>query len=177
VRWRCAATCRPAALRQRHRVEHCTACPPDLQARLSGLGMVAVMQPLFASLGRARAGNAFPEHLRPHLAAHRALLRAGVRLAFSSDLPVVPDPNPWAGLAAAVADPGGRLTPLQALRAYTSGGAYAAFAEHERGTLEPGRLADFQVLDADPFAIAPENWPGLRPSAVAVGGAPVLGSL
>ena len=40
-----------------------------------------------------------------------------------------------------------------------------------------GRLADFQVLDADPFAIRPEKWPGLRPSAVAVGGAPVLGTL
>ena len=139
--------------------------------------MVAVMQPLFATLGRPRSAAAFPESLRPHLAAHRALLRAGVRLAFSSDLPVVPDPDPWAGLAAAVADPVGRLTPLQALRAYTSGGAYAAFAERERGTLEPGRLADFQVLDTDPFAMAPAKWPGLRPSAVAVGGAPVLGTL
>jgi predicted amidohydrolase YtcJ len=167
----------PAAVRQRHRVEHCTACPPDLQARLARLGMLAVMQPLFATLGRARAGGAFPEHLRPHLGAHRALLRAGVRLAFSSDLPVVPDPDPWAGLAAAVADPAGPLRPLQALRAYTSGGAYAAFAERERGTLEPGMLADFQVLDADPFAIRPEKWLGLRPSAVAVGGAPVLGTL
>jgi predicted amidohydrolase YtcJ len=139
--------------------------------------MVAVMQPLFASAGRARAGTAFPEHLRPHLAAHRALLQAGVRLAFSSDLPVVPDPDPWAGLAAAVADPAGPLTPLQAIRAYTAGGAYAAFAERERGTLEPGMLADFQVLDADPFAMQPKKWPGLRPSAVAVGGAPVSGKL
>lgn len=167
----------PAALRQRHRVEHCTACPPDLQQRLARLGMVAVMQPLFATAGRARTASVFPEQLRPHLAAHRALLAAGVRVAFSSDLPVVPDPDPWVGLAAAARDPAGRITPLQALRAYTSGGAYAAFAERERGTLEPGMLADFQVLDSDPLAMEPEQWPGLRPSAVAVGGAPVLGTL
>ena len=104
-------------------------------------------------------------------------LKAGVPLAFSSDLPVVADPDPWAGLAAAVADPAGGLTPLQALRAYTAGGAYAAFAETERGSLEVGRHADFQVLDRDPFAMAPQKWPGLRPSAVAVGGAPVYGKL
>jgi predicted amidohydrolase YtcJ len=167
----------PAAAGLRHRVEHCTACPPDLQRRLAGLGMVAVMQPLFAAAGRPRARDAFPESLRPYLAPHRALLRAGVGLAFSSDLPVVPDPDPWAGLAAAVADPAGALTALQALRAYTAGGAYAAFAEAERGTLEPGRLADFQVYERDPLAMAPEKWPGLRPSAVAVGGAPVSGRL
>jgi len=164
----------PEARRLRHRVEHCTACPPDLQARVAGLGMPAVMQPLFASFGRARAGGAFPGALQAHLAPHRALLRAGVRLAFSSDLPVAPDPNPWAGIAAAVTDAAGPLTLLQALRAYTAGGAYAAFAESERGTLEPGMLADFQVLDVSPFRLPPEKWPGLRPSAVAVGGAPVF---
>ncbi|HEX6349547.1 MAG TPA: amidohydrolase [Candidatus Dormibacteraeota bacterium] len=167
----------PPALALRHRVEHCTACPPDLQARLARLGMVAVMQPLFASVGRARAGGAFPDAVRPHLAAHRALLRAGVRLVFSSDLPVVPDPDPWAGIAAAVTDTAGPLTLLQALRAYTAGGAYVAFSERERGTLEPGMLADFQVLDADPFGLAPEKWPGLRPTAVAVAGAPAWGTL
>jgi predicted amidohydrolase YtcJ len=167
----------PAAPRLRHRVEHCTACPPDLQRRLAGLGMVAVMQPLFASIGRTRAHDAFPAALRPHLAPHRALLQAGVRLAFSSDLPVVPDPDPWAGMAAAAADPSGGLTPLQALRAYTAGGAYAAFAEADRGSLEQGRLADFQVFERDPLAMAPDKWPGLRPSAVAVAGAPVLGRL
>ena len=166
----------PAGSRLRHRVEHCTACPPDLQARLARLGMAAVMQPLFASVGRSRAGGAFPDALRPHLAAHRALLRAGVPLAFSSDLPVVADPDPWAGIAAAVNDPQGALTLLQALRAYTAGGAYVAFAERERGTLETGKLADFQVLDADPFRVPSEKWPGLRPSAVAVGGAPVWGA-
>ena len=89
---------------------------------------------------------------------------------------MVADPDPWAGIAAAVNDPQGALTLLQALRAYTAGGAYVAFAERERGTLETGKLADFQVLDADPFRVPSEKWPGLRPSAVAVGGAPVWGA-
>jgi predicted amidohydrolase YtcJ len=166
----------PGARGLRHRVEHCTACPPDLQARLASLGMVAVMQPLFAAFGRQRAAAAFTPDLLPHLAAHRAILRQGVPLAFSSDLPVVNDPDPWIQLRAAILDERGGLTRLQALRAYTAGGAYAAFAENERGTLEPGMAADFQVHERDPLEIEPEKWQGLRPSAAAVGGALAYGS-
>jgi hypothetical protein len=166
----------PSARRLRHRVEHCTACPPDLQARMAGLGMVAVMQPLFVSFGRERAAGAFTAELVPHLAPHRWLLRQRVPLAFSSDLPVVNDPDPWVQLRAAILDERGGLTPLQALRAYTAGGAYAAFQEQERGTLEPGMQADFQVHEQNPFDLNPEQWQGLRPSATAVGGALAYGS-
>jgi hypothetical protein len=167
----------PPARRLRHRVEHCTACPPDLQVRMAGLGMVAVMQPLFVSFGRERAAAAFTAELLPHLAPHRSLLRHRVPLAFSSDLPVVNDPDPWVQLRAAILDDRGGLTALQALRAYTAGGAYAAFQEHERGTLEPGMQADFQVHEQSPFDLHPEQWQGLRPSAVAVGGALAYGRL
>jgi predicted amidohydrolase YtcJ len=162
--------------RLRHRVEHCTYCPPDLQRRMAGAGMVAVMQPLFSSFGRARLGGEIGPGAERHVAAHRDLLRAGVAVAFSSDLPVVPDPNPWAGLAAAVADPEQPLTPLQALRAYTAAGAWTSFEEGVKGTLEVGRLADFQVYPVDPLELAPGEWPALRPRLVALAGRPVAGS-
>jgi predicted amidohydrolase YtcJ len=46
-----------------------------------------------------------------------------------------------------------RLTPAQALRAYTYGSAYATFAEHRVGLLDLGYLADFAVLSADPLQV------------------------
>ncbi len=162
--------------RLRHRVEHCTYCPPDLQGRMARAGIVAVMQPLFSSFGRARLGSEIGPGAERHVAAHRDLLRAGVTVAFSSDLPVVADPNPWAGLAAAVADPEQPLTPLQALRAYTAGGAWTSFEEGVKGTLEGGRLADFQVYAVDPLELPASEWPALRPRLVAVAGRPVSGS-
>ena len=163
--------------RLRHRVEHCTYCPPDLQGRMARAGMVAVMQPLFSSLGRVRLGERDRARRGAPRGRHRDLLRAGVAVAFSSDLPVVTDPNPWSGLAAAVTDPEQPLTRLQALRAYTAGGAWTSFEESVKGTLEVGRVADFQVYPVDPLELPPGEWPALRPRLVALAGRPVAGLL
>jgi len=160
----------------RHRVEHCTICPPDLRRRLARLRMVAVMQPLVLRAPRLAPG-VFPEVARGDFSPHRALLRAGVRVAFSSDLPVTPDPNPWAGIRAAVEDDVNGIGVSDALGAYTAGGAYASAEEAVKGTLEPGMLADLQVYSADPLARPQTDWDGLRPQAVLLGGALVSGSL
>ena len=158
----------------RHRVEHCTYCPPDLRARLAGAGMAAVMQPLFSSFGRVRLGAEIGPGAERDVAAHRDLLAAGVTVAFSSDLPVVADPNPWPGISAAVTDPEQPLTALQALRAYTVAGAWTSFEEGRKGTLEAGRQADFQVYTRDPLELPPGDWPALRPRLVALAGRPVF---
>jgi predicted amidohydrolase YtcJ len=134
--------------------------------------MVAVMQPLAARAARDWPGL-FPAKQRGDLAAHAALMRAGVTVAFSSDLPVSADPNPWPGLRAAVEDPVNGVTTLAALRAYTSAGAYASFDEGVKGTLDVGMLADLQVYTTDPLEIPRERWDGLRPQSVLVGGARV----
>lgn len=163
----------------RHRVEHCTICPPDLQARLARLGMMAVMQPAAARFGRVASALFFPVRDRADLAAHRRLLKAGVHVAFSSDLPVTADPNPWPGIRVAIGDPVNGISPLAALRAYTSGGAYASFEEGVKGTLDEGMVADLQVYDGDPLERPPEEvaWEELRPRAVLLGGVRVFGSL
>ncbi len=161
----------------RHRVEHCTICPPDLQARLAALGMVAVMQPMAARFGRVASSLFFPARDRTHLAPHSRLMRAGVRVAFSSDLPVSPDPNPWPGIRVAVDDQVNGISLLAALRAYTSGGAYGSFEETEKGTLDVGMLADLQVYGEDPLGDVPPKPEGLRPNAVLLGGVPVFGKL
>ncbi len=173
----CDAVEAAGAIGLRHRVEHCTICPPDLQARLARLGMVAVMQPMAARFAREFPSVSFPAHLRWYLAAHVPLLRAGVPVAFSSDLPVVPDPNPWPGIRSAVEDRLNGINELAALRAYTSAGAYASFEEDVKGTLDIGKLADLQVYDVDPLAEPRPAWDSLRPRAVLVGGVTVFGSL
>jgi predicted amidohydrolase YtcJ len=160
----------------RHRVEHCTICPPDLQARMARLGMVAVMQPMAARFTRVSSAIFFPVRDRADLAPHARLLRAGVPLAFSSDLPVSPDPNPWPGIQVAVDDQVNGISMLAALRAYTTGGAYASFEESDKGTLDVGMLADLQVYDQDPIDVE-SGRDRLRPRAVLVGGVRAFGRL
>ena len=172
----CDAVAAAGGTHLRHRVEHCTICPRDLRRRLARLRMVAVMQPL-AALAPRMAPGLFPVLNRADLAPHRPLLHAGVQVAFSSDLPVSPDPNPWVGIRAAVEDGVNGMTVLEALRAYTAGGAYASFEETVKGTLEPGRLADLQVYESDPLSVPMTSWHRLRPQAVLLGGAVVFGKL
>jgi predicted amidohydrolase YtcJ len=64
-----------------------------------------------------------------------------------------------------------------ALKAYTAGGAYASFEESDKGTLEPGMLADLQVYDRDPVDEPASSRPALLPSAVFVGGVRVFGNV
>ena len=111
------------------------------------------------------------------LAAHGPLSKAGVVIAFSSDLPVTPDPNPWPGIRAAIEDQVNGISLLAALRAYTAGGAFASFEEHVKGTLDPGMVADLQIYDRDPIDEAMSTWDQLRPRAVLLGGTRVFGNL
>ncbi|HEV2477962.1 MAG TPA: amidohydrolase [Candidatus Dormibacteraeota bacterium] len=172
----CDAVEAASAIRLRHRVEHCTICPPDLQARLAKLGMVAVMQPMAARFSRVASTIFFPVRDRLDLAPHRGLLKLGVSLAFSSDLPVATDPNPWPGIRVAVEDQVNGISMLAALRAYASGGAYASFEEGIKGTLEPGMLADLQIYGGDPLEMEDVDLEQLRPRAVLLGGVKVFGS-
>jgi predicted amidohydrolase YtcJ len=92
------------------------------------------------------------------------MLRTGAKLAFGTDFPVE-SPNPFPGLSAAISrqdingqPPGGwfpseRVSLPQALSAYTRGAAYAGFAEQKIGALDPGKWADFVIVDRDPTKV------------------------
>jgi predicted amidohydrolase YtcJ len=69
-----------------------------------------------------------------------------------------------------------RISVEEAVRAYTVGGAYAAFDEGRKGALEPGKLADFVVLEGDPFA-EPQRIRTLRVRSTWLGGKPVYDRL
>ena len=135
---------------RRHRVEHIEAPAPEDIPRFAQLGVVASMQPQHAeptlvdvwrqNLGPARAANGWP---------WRSILRSGGRLAFGTDWPVVPL-DPFASLrVAGDRHATQRLSLDEALRAWTSGSAYAEHAEHQKGELREGMLADITVVDLD----------------------------
>jgi predicted amidohydrolase YtcJ len=142
----------------RHRIEHCAVLPPAELARIAGLGLIPSPQGRFVN----EIGDGMRAALGPERESWcyrlRSVLDAGCVLPGSSDRPVVQG-APLLGIVDMVRrrtasgellGPDERLTPEQALRAYTYGSAYAAFREHDLGTLEPGKLADFVALSADP---------------------------
>ena len=113
------------------------------------------------------------------------LLRTNAKLAFGSDTPVE-SPDPFAGLATAVSredaggqPPGGwrpeeRVTREQALAGFTTGAAYASFAETKTGRIAPGLWADFILLDRDPLTATPADLRKARVSETWVGGRKVF---
>ncbi|MDX2063837.1 MAG: amidohydrolase, partial [Bacteroidia bacterium] len=150
----------------RPRIEHAQVVAPDDFGRFKALGVIASVQPTHATSDKNMAEDRLgPERIRGAYA-WQALLAAGVRLAAGSDFPVE-GANPFWGLYAAVtrqdtaaAPPGGwypqqRLSRAQALHAFTLGAAYAAHQERVLGSLEPGKWADFIVVDRD-YTTCPE---------------------
>ena len=151
----------------RMRVEHCCYVTPPILARLKRGSFVDSSATGFMDeLGEAYVANRGQDAMR-HMWPHRSLIDAGVPAPGHSDFAVC-RVSPWTAIAAMVtrrtttgADLDAReaVTPREALRAYTWLGAWAGREEHEKGSLEPGKLADLivldrDVLDGDPAAIA-----------------------
>ena len=152
-------------------IEHCQVlrrAPIDDLARFSSLGIIANIQAIHATedmdwaedrLGTSRLEGSY---------AWNDLLKTGATLIGSSDHPIS-SYNPWYGMHAAVTRqnrdnipekgwfPHQAMTRKQALQSYTIWAAYAEFAEHIKGSIEVGKLADFIVIDRDYFRIPSQN--------------------
>jgi predicted amidohydrolase YtcJ len=148
----------------RFRIEHDQVIDPNQFDQFRALDVIASVQPchlltdmnwVVERIGAQRAKTSYP---------WASFLKHGVALAFGTDYPVEPI-NPFRGLYAAVTRkneagtkeffPEQRITLEQAIAAYTTGSAYAQFAAKEKGTLAPGMLADFVVLDRDITKVPP----------------------
>jgi predicted amidohydrolase YtcJ len=162
----------------RHRIEHCGVCRPSDVARIARLGVIPVPQARFISeIGDGMLDALGPERA-PDCYRERSFLDAGITVPGSSDRPVV-DGAPLLGIhdlvnqRTASGRPFNRaeaLTVEEAITAYTMGSATAAFDEHRKGSITPGKLADLVVLDADLTAIDPDGIAETGVLATMVGG-------
>jgi hypothetical protein len=144
---------------RRFRIEHAQHLDPSLIDRYARSGVIASMQPYHAiDDGRWAEKKIGAERSRWSYA-FRSLLDAGAIVTFGSDWTVAPL-NPLTGIAAAVNRPWipeQNISVEEALRCYTENNAYALFAEHERGRIARGYLADIAILSDDIFTIAKEQ--------------------
>ncbi|MGH8004548.1 MAG: amidohydrolase, partial [Limisphaerales bacterium] len=169
--------------RLRQRIEHVQLIRSEDLSKFKKYKVAASMQPSHAPSDRyiadkqwgTRSRNAYPWH---------SLLKAGALVAFGSDAPVEPL-EPLAGIYSAVCRkkpeekeswyPFQAVSISEAIWAYTVAPAILSGDESKRGTLMPGKLADFVVLSEDPFKISSERLPSLEVLATVVGGRVVYG--
>ncbi len=164
----------------RFRIEHVQIMKPQDIQRMKALGVVAAVQPFTICtpdkdvklLGPARAKQAYPFH---------SLFKAGVPVAFGSDIPAEVDYQPLLAIYYAVTrkDKSGKqgplnagecFTPVEALYCYTMGSAYAEFMENEKGSITQGKLADMTLLSADLTTVPKETIKNIDVLMTIVGG-------
>ncbi|MBD3254303.1 MAG: amidohydrolase family protein [Candidatus Lokiarchaeota archaeon] len=140
----------------RHRIEHASILTPDVIEDIQKLNLIASCQPSFLNseynwlekrLGKERLKYTYP---------YKSLIEAGIKVAAGSDCPVeVPDVI--MGLHALVTRNGlnkDECIPVyDALKMYTINGAFAAFEEDIKGTIESGKYADLVILDKNPLKL------------------------
>lgn len=164
----------------RHRLIHYCIVDEDILRRTRELGVGVDIQPRFISLN----GKRVREFLGPERTAMtypwKTVLDWGIPAAGGSDSPV-DRLEPLQGIHNAVNrqvdsvpglvfQPKEKLSVLEALHLYTIGSAYSTFEEGIKGTITPGKLADFVVLSDDPCRVPPETIRDLRVEMTVVGG-------
>jgi predicted amidohydrolase YtcJ len=161
----------------RLRIEHCSVMNPQLLGRMQRLGVMAIPFGSYIYYHGEKMGSYGSKRLEMMLP-HRSFLDAGIPIAGSSDYPCGPW-NPLIGIQSCVTrksrageeiGPGQRITPEEALRVYTLGGAYASFEENDKGSIKVGKLADFVLLGGDPTSAEPDSIAEIPVVATMLGG-------
>ena len=163
----------------RLRIEHAQVTTPMQILKFKDLKVVASMEPRHLLSDMAWAETRLGPKRAAHSYAWAEMLKKGVPLAFGSDYPF-DRLNPFEGLYAATTRkslngkleyfPEQKITIDQAIAAYTTGSAFAEFAEKEKGQIVAGMLADFTVLDRDPTAVDAQKLLQTRVLRTVVGG-------
>jgi predicted amidohydrolase YtcJ len=166
----------------RHRIEHCTLVNPALLRRIAAIGAIPTPFYTYVYYHGDKWAQYGEERLR-WMFAHRSFLDQGIRVAGASDH--VPGPyEPLMAIQSMVTrkDYRGRvwganqkITVDEALRICTLHGAYSSFEEDSKGSITPGKLADFVVLGEDPHRVDPEHIKDIPVVRTVVGGQTMYG--
>lgn len=169
----------------RHRIEHYAVATDERIRRTADLGVIPVPQGVFISdFGDGMAEAVEPE-LHDLIYRVKSLADAGIVLNGSTDSPVS-DANPLVSIhdmvnrrtgSGRVLGPAERITAELAVRAYTYGSAYSVSQEHDKGTIEVGKLADFVTLSDDLLEVAPDRIRDQQVTGTVIGGEVVFGDL
>jgi predicted amidohydrolase YtcJ len=171
---------------RRWRIEHAQHLAERDFDRFAQLRVIASVQP-YQAIDDGRWAEARIGHERAgRMHAYRTFIEHGVRLAFGTDWPVAPlDPmlTLYAATTRATLDgkhpqgwfPEQKVSIQEAIAAYTMGSAYAEFQEQDKGSLEPGKLADMVLLSQDVLTIAPAAIRDTHVLRTWVGGVEVYG--
>jgi predicted amidohydrolase YtcJ len=164
--------------RRRHRIEHAALCPTALSEEIARAGATVVTHPDFLRLFGERYASELEPEEHDGLYPLKSLLDAGVPLALGSDAPIgVSRPLAAIESASRRTTAGGRILGgsqavdvAQALELHTYAGATAAGLETALGSIEPGKLADLVLLDADPLTVPVDEVASIGVRATLVGG-------
>ncbi len=150
---------------RRHRIEHFPFRRKESIRRAAAMGVPVCQQPFFIDFRvddfRRRKSPIPGEYLHTSVPL-RTMLTEGVHLAFGADVPAFPSYRPLDSIRCAMRrvtgegqdlDSAEQITFAEALRIHTAGNAYAAFDEHDLGTLTAGKQADFVVWNRDLRAV------------------------
>jgi predicted amidohydrolase YtcJ len=161
----------------RYRIEHCTVINDDLVRRMKALGTIPTPFSTYVYFHGEKMQEYGEERL-DSMFALRSFLDAGIRPTMASDYPPGPF-EPMMALQSMVTrtditgktwGPRQKITVEEALRVCTLNGAYASFEEHEKGSLEPGKLADLVVLGRNPLTEDPASLVDIPIERTMVGG-------
>jgi len=160
----------------RHRIEHCSITSQGILDKIKKDGIVPVYHCYMYELGEKMLVYG-PERMKM-LHPTKTSQEMGIVYALHSDAPISPyQAMPRLGSAVTrktkegvVIGANQCIDAEDAIKAYTYGGAYATFEENKKGTLQPGRLADLVVLNADPTTINPDNIRKIKVNTTIVGG-------
>jgi predicted amidohydrolase YtcJ len=165
----------------RHRIEHCTLVNPQLLKRIAAIGAIPTPFYTYVYYHGDKWAQYGEERVR-WMFAHRSMVDHGIRVAGASDY--VPGPfEPLMAIQSMVTrtDYQGRVwgenqrvSVAEALRICTLNGAYASFDERNKGSLAPGKLADFVLLADDPHRVEPGRIKDIRVVRAIVGGRTVF---
>ena len=165
----------------RHRIEHCSIVNPTIVARIKAAGVIPVPHSYLWEHGDKHENYGAARWEWMHAA--RAFLDAGIRVAGHSDSPVatadpllcIQDMVTRRSAEGKVYGASQRITAAEALRIWTIGGAEATFEEAVKGSIAPGKFADFVVLGGDPLTVPTDRIKDIAVELTVVGGRVVHG--